>query len=330
MSMYIIDGDLLTALADALRAKGEISKTTPLPYIRKTSNAIDLETEATTNYDSSNPDDTHYTERVFINGATSLRVQAYAKMPYHDTSEAGYLKIGETYYRAASSTNQTRKIDVTIPGDAVDIEWLTNFGGKYFYYMQIDGLDENGIPMESLEDTPIGEDGMYTLAEMVAAIDLLRPYTQETLEISRNGKYEVYDYRWCDVKVDNESIPTTYKEVAITSHDGYTFDISKYVVNDNSIFTLGFTLKTAVTGTGVACYNSAMYHHNPIMKNETKNITVSMYENSTADLGAGVTAFPVLSGTAVRAQLTNGVLSFVRTDGDLQPVGTSAVLRYLG
>jgi hypothetical protein len=328
--MYIIDGDLLTALADALRAKGEISKTTPLPYIRKTSNAIDLETEATTNYDSSNPDDTHYTERVFINGATSLRVQAYAKMPYHDTSEAGYLKIGETYYRAASSTNQTRKIDVTIPGDAVDIEWLTNFGGKYFYYMQIDGLDENGIPMESLEDTPIGEDGMYTLAEMVAAIDLLRPYTQETLEISRNGKYEVYDYRWCDVKVDNESIPTTYKEVAITSHDGYTFDISKYVVNDNSIFTLGFTLKTAVTGTGVACYNSAMYHHNPIMKNETKNITVSMYENSTADLGAGVTAFPVLSGTAVRAQLTNGVLSFVRTDGDLQPVGTSAVLRYLG
>lgn len=332
MSMYIVDGDLLTALADALREKGELTNTTPFPIVRKTSNAVDLNTAATTDLDWENPDDKHFTDRIFINGAFSIRVKVYAKI-YYNPQGGNFLKIGDYTYEPASSTSNYFTPTLVIPGNVVDIEWNTFMGGNYFYYMELTGLDENGIPIGTTYEDPLwGEDGKYTLTEMEAAIKKLRPYTQDTLEVTTNGVYEVYDYRWCAVQIDNETIPTTYKEAIVTSRDNYTFDLSNYILTDNAIFTLGFTIHMASSGDGSKKYlYYAMYHHNPTMKDGVREVySFTTNPNSSNTSLDGITEFPSNKlGSSIKATFENGILSFTNSAGEARLVGTSAVLRYL-
>lgn len=331
MSMYIVDGDLLIAIAEELRAKGEIADTVELPLVRKTSNAIDLNTTPTDSLNWEDPNDRHYVDRIYINGASSIQVKGRAKIPYNQQG-GGYLKIGDYTYESSSASSQDFSgIEVVIPGDAVDIEWFTGFGGNYFYYLEFDGLDENGNRMVTFQDPMYGEDGKYTLAEMAAAVNRLRPFSQDVLHITSNGVYDVYEYGYADVKLNNTGTPTTYKEVIVTSHDNYTFDLSDYIVNENDIFTLGFTFESGSSGDGSKKYFfNAMYHHNPATKNEGLNIygyATNTGMNNTSSVG--ITAFPSDKLTVGKAKFENGILSFSSKAGEARQVGTSAVLRYL-
>jgi hypothetical protein len=357
--MYIVDGDLLTAVGDAIREKGELSRVTQLPLIKKSSNAITGTIPAET---PDTPED-QFEETFVVNGASSVRVTAYCRLPCCQVDGAGtevhtgFLYInGWPYENSANNPAEVRTITVTVPGESVKIKWYidTVYGWSSFfveknrfYYIEIEGLDADGNVMETY-NKPLsnGTDGL-TLEEMAEAIGatVRVPLSEDEIKVlTTNGVHDMNGYRWADVKIPNDSIPTTYKEVVVTSEDNIHFDLSDYILNDKQIFVLEYYTKVSTSGTASNPkhhYKKAWYFHSPMTKDLPNMVFGGMQElteetvEGTGAVHGGTTTFIGWPHNNLNpgdeAHLENGVLHFTHAapgSGDAK-VGTSAVLRYL-
>jgi hypothetical protein len=351
--MYIVEGDLLTAIGDAIREKGNLSRIVQLPLIKKSSNAITGQIPATT------PDTQadEFEATFVVNGASSVRVSAYCRLPYEtkdgagDTIDNGGLIIGgQRFCNASSSPEEVQTITKTVVGDSVSIKWyITGYGGysednahyqkNRFYYLEIDGLDANGNTMETyIKPLSDGADGL-TLAQMAEAIGATTrmPLEEdETKILTTNGTHDMNGFRWAEVRVATNGFPTTYKEVVVTSEDNVHFDLSKYIVSDDQYFTLCFTYQIGSKGSGELLYNTGYYHHNP-MARDADNVIFNRGTSETQIVSdgvhGGVVSWPTTTGLLslkASATLENGVLSFTNKSTLLPlDVGTAAVLRYV-
>lgn len=347
MSMYIVDGSLLTAIGDEIRNKGDLRKIVQLPLVKKSSNCLGPNIPAET------PDSAvdEFAETFVINGAISVRVTAYCRLPYN---EGRLIIAGTEYCNYNSDPTAVRTITQTVLGESVTIEWSVGSYGwsdaqkekNRFYYIEVEGLDANGNAMETY-NKPLsnGSDGL-TLAQMAEALTATTrmPLADDVAKIlTTNGTHDMNGYRWAEVQVANEKFPTTYKEVVVTSEDNIHFDLSDYIVSDNQYFSICFTYETSVNGTGDTYgYQTGYYHHNPMMRDLTNQVFNRMNVESpmTINKGAlphggvatwkefeasGVTAWPKV------ASFENGILSFIQPTNSNRTltVGTSAVLRYV-
>lgn len=353
MSMYIVEGDLLTAIGDAIREKGDLRRIVQLPLVKKSSNAITGQIPAET---PDTPAD-EFEETFVVNGACSVRVTAYCRLPYEtkdsagDTIDNGGLIIGgQRYCNASSNPEEVRTITRTVIGDSVTIKWyVTGYGGysednahyqkNRFYYLEIDGLDASGNTMETyVKPLSDGADGL-TLAQMAEAIGatVRMPLEEdETKILTTNGTHDMNGFRWAEVRVANTGFPTTYKEVVVTSEDNIHFDLSDYILADNQYFTLYFTWKNGSQGNGSLLFQYGMYHHNPMTldaDNVIFNWALSKSDITCDEVHGGVTAWPTTTNLlAVKATsvFEDGILSFKYADsGKDITVGTAAVLRYV-
>jgi hypothetical protein len=353
--MYIVDGDLLTAIGDAIREKGELARVVQLPLIKKSSNAISGQIPATT----PDTEEDQFVETFVINGASSVRVTAYCRLPCYQVDGAGtkvhtgFLYInGEPYENSNSNTTEVRTITKIVSGDSVTIRWYIDTVGwsssfvekNRFYFIEIEGLDADGNVMETYnKPLSTGADGL-TLEEMAEAIGatVRAPLSEdETKILVTNGVHDMNGYRWANVKVPNESIPTTYKEVVVTSEDNIHFDLSDYILNNDQIFAIEFYVKTATTaGTPPKhTFKRAHYFHTPMTRDlpaaiwgagTEKSISV---EDANMPYGGTVEFEGRLTNgvdTGETAHLENGVLHFTWLPNNKEiTVGTNAVLRYL-
>lgn len=356
MSMYIVDGDLLTAIGDAIREKGELSRVVQLPLIKKSSNAITGQIPAET---PDTPAD-QFEETFVINGARSVRVIAYCRLPYYsvdgagDQERSGYLEINGTLYENNNNNPaQVRTITQTVVGESVTIKWwISDTAGwsdadvekNRFYYIEIDGLDADGNTMETYnKPLSTGTDGL-TLAQMAEAIGatVKAGIEEDAVKLlTANGIHDMNGYRWAEVKVANEAFPTTYKEVVVTSEDNVHFDLSDYILNDNQYFSVCFTYQNAANGTGTQYeYLTGYYHHNPMMRGLTNQVFHRAYAQTPITVQKGDmphggaatwTEFDTgATGLAKTAVFANGILSFKYVNGGSDvPVGSAAVLRYV-
>lgn len=351
MSMYIVDGDLLTAIGDAIREKGELSRVIQLPLVKKSSNAISGQIPAET------PDtkEDQFEETFVINGASSVRVIAYCRLPYYsldgagDKERSGYLEINGTIYENNNNDPaQVRTITQTVVGESVTIKWwISDTAGwsdadvekNRFYYIEIDGLDADGNTMEAY-NKPLsdGADGL-TLAQMAEAIGatVRAPLSEDEAKVlTTNGTHDMNGYRWAEVKVASEAFPTTYKEVVVTSEDNIHFDLSEYILSDNQYFTLYFTWQNGSQGNGTLLFQEGMYHHNPMTlaaDNVVFNWGLSKSDIECQEIHGGVTSWPTekrLLALKASSVFEDGILSFAYADSGRDiTVGTSAVLRYV-
>lgn len=358
MSMYIVDGELLTAIGDAIREKGELARITQLPLIKKSSNAISGQIPATT----PDTEEDQFTETFVVNGASSVRVTAYCRLPCYQVDSAGskthtgFLYInGEPYENSNSNTTEVRTITKIVPGESVTIRWYIDSYGwsssfvekNRFYFIEIEGLDADGNVMETYnKPLSTGADGL-TLAEMAEAIGatVRAPLSEDEAKVlTTNGVHDMNGYRWADVKVPNESIPTTYKEAIVASEDNIHFDLSDYILSDNQIFAIEFYTRVSTSGTTSNPkynYKKAWYFHSPMTKDLPNMVFGGMQDlaeetvEGTGVVHGGTTTFngwPYNNvNTGYEAHLENGVLHFTYAapgSGDAK-VGTGAVLRYL-
>lgn len=354
MSMYIVNGELLTAIGDAIRAKGELTRITQLPLIKKSSNAISGQIPATT----PDTEEDQFTETFVVNGASSVRVTAYCRLPFYRVDGAGnkistgFLYInGTPYENYNSNPAEVRTITETVPGDSVTIRWFIDSYGwdstcvekNRFYFIEIEGLDADGNVMETYnKPLSTGTDGL-TLAEMAEAIGAtVNGVDSDAVKtLTTNGKHDMNGYRWADVKVPNAGIPTTYKEVIVASEDNIHFDLSDYILNDDQIFVIEFYVKTATSASTPPkhTFKRAHYFHTPMTRDLLAAIWGAGTENSITVEDAnmpygGTVEFQGRLTNGINpgeiAHLENGVLHFTwRSNNKEITVGTSAVLRYL-
>jgi hypothetical protein len=350
--MYIVDGDLLTAIGDAIREKGELARVTQLPLVKKSSNCEGPNIKATTPGNASDL----FEETFVVNGASSVRVSAYFRPAYEtndgvDNIDNGGLIINGTKYKNYTN-DKTYVYDITkiVEGDSVTIKWdvygyvSPSSDKNLFYYIEVDGLDADGNTMETYnKPLSTGADGL-TLAEMAEAIGatVRAPLSEDEVKtLTENGTHDMNGYRWAEVNVVNEAFPTTYKEVVVTSEDNIHFDLSDYILSDNQYFSICFTYQYSVNGTGTKYeYHTGYYHHNPMMRALTNQVfyrtaaeTAITVQSGDMPHGGVVTWAEFDTGTlggAKAAVFENGILSFKYVNGGNSAiVGTSAVLRYV-
>lgn len=351
MSMYIVDGSLLTAIGDEIRNKGDLRKVVQLPLVKKSSNAITGQIPAET------PDTKadQFEKTFVINGASSVRVTAYCRLPYYsvdsigDKEHSGYLYIGDSQYENSNiDPAEVKTITKTVPGESVTIKWwIDELRGwsdadvekNRFYYIEVDGLDADGNTMETyIKPLSDGADGLTLeqMAEAISATVRMPLVEDETKILTTNGTHDMNGYRWAEVRVATNGFPTTYKEALVTSEDNIHFDLSKYIVSDDQYFTLCFTYQIGSKGSGEFLYNTGYYHHNPMARdadNVIFNRGTSETQIESNGVHGGVVSWPTTTGLLslkASATLENGVLSFTNK-GTLLPlgVGTNAVLRYV-
>lgn len=353
MSMYIVDGELLTAIGDAIREKGELTRVTQLPLIKKSSNAISGTVPADTPGNASDL----FEETFVINGASSVRVTAYFRPAYEtydgaNNIENGALIINGIYKYKNYTNNPTEVQNITkvVAGDSVKIRWdvygyvAPDSDKNLFYYIEIDGLDADGNTMETY-NKPLsdGADGL-TLAQMAEAIGatVRMPLEEDEVKtITANGVHDMNGYRWADVRVVSDS--TTYKEVVITSDDYKHYDLSEYIFDDEK---QNFIIEFYISG-GWADYNAGTYKwikvwymHTPMTKNLTNNIfgglvtstkeVVNKEENYEGE-GGSFTGWPTNEILyTIAARLENGVLHVENVENSvIKTVSKYAVLRYI-
>ena len=356
MSMYIIDGDLLTAIGDAIREKGELSRVVQLPLVKKSNNAITGQIPAVT----PGVEEDQFEETFTVNGAHSVRVTAYCRLPaqlldgYGSPIPLGWMLInGKEYINYSNDPTQVRTITEVVRGESVEIKWSwSNYMSSYldhnhFYYIEIDGLDADGNTMESyIKPLSDGSDGL-TLAEMAEAIGatVKMPLEEDAIKtLASNGVHDMNGYRWAEVKVPNDSIPTTYKETIVVSEDNVHFDLSDYITTDDQIFVLEYYTKVSTSGSASVPkhhYKKAWYFHSPMTRNLPNMVWGGMQalgEETVEGIGAfhgGVVSFEGWPRNNVNtgdvAYFENGVLHFEHAapGSGMATVGTSAVLRYL-
>lgn len=174
---YIVEKASLTAIANAIRAKGVLTTTTPLPIVKKTeTSAGDFDTfYSGVQYSI----EENFEETFTVHGASGIYVHA----AYRNTSSQAaidsdhyYLMINGTKYDGSNG------IERTITGQ----DWVTIYfkapqgGSGYGYYIEIYGLDENGEKMETYEKVTGTSTKSLTPKEMAEAIASIGDSTGST------------------------------------------------------------------------------------------------------------------------------------------------------
>jgi len=174
---YIIDKSTLTAIGDAIRAKGVITETRTLPIHRRSPHITDeyLSDDGYPKWfelpkPSVSYSELNFAETFIIHGASSLKVVGECVTPTNSLGDRlATLYINEKLF-LSSSTNNT-DINETIVGDEVRIaynQYMSNPSYGYFFY--IHAYDANGEEMTSYDYQVSSSSKMFLPSEMAPAI----------------------------------------------------------------------------------------------------------------------------------------------------------------
>lgn len=173
---YIIDKNTLTAIGDAIRAKGVITETRTLPLHRRSPHITD-EHLGSDGYPAwfelPNPADgveLNYAETFIIHGASSLKVVGECVAPTNSLGDRlAELWVNTTLYN--SSSTSSKQINQTIVGDEVRIKYNQYMGNSsYGYFLYIHAYDADGNEMTSYDHQVSSSSKMFLPSEMAPAI----------------------------------------------------------------------------------------------------------------------------------------------------------------
>ena len=167
---YIVEKASLTAIANAIRAKGVLTTTTPLPIVKysKSTNGGDPNVFYGVTYDVAD----NFEETFTIHGAKQIEVTVFYRNGSSNSREC-LLINGEQY----SGTGDVTRV---FNQDWVTIYFKANAYTKNGYHIRIYGLDENGEKMESYEKVTGSSEKTLTPKEMAEAIASIGDSTGST------------------------------------------------------------------------------------------------------------------------------------------------------
>lgn len=348
---FIVEKESLTAIADELRAKGEVTKTIQLPLVRKSANVENINDWPTTQLPSMKSE--NFTEMIRIEGASQIRVRGHVNAPnYLDAqgNRVGSFWVDNDHYGRASATGTEATFDVTYNTNLINIGFNLNYLTQNptsaieleFFYVEFYGIDAEGNQMSSFEKTVVsGTDATFTMAEMAEAVSALDKHQLGDISITTNGSHNVAGYRNAVVNIPNTPAGYVEATVAADIDTSLSFDLSQYILDDNMIFSLAFTMHTSTTGSGVKMYDTYLYEHNPAIKDEVLNIISWPYPYySSKESNLGISEWlPNLTYNPNQRRfhgvLQDGIFTVREVDenNEMTPTdrvfGRNAVLRYL-